>query len=328
MKNYRARGSLRLVRNFLFSKTNREFLIFLFFLCLSGVFWLLMALNETYEKEFSIPVQLVNVPKNVVITDDLPGSIRVTAKDKGFVILTYLYGQTLRPITVDFKTYTTNGSGHAVIVVNELLKQITSQLNGSSKITSIKPETIEFFYSYGLSKRVPVKLDGRIIPEKMYYLAKVRFWPDSVTIYASKHLLDSIKEAYTIPINRRNLSDTTIFKTSLRQIRGVKYTPAYVKVGLFTDIFTEESVDVPIQGINMPEGKILRTFPSKVSVSFTTGVSVFKQIRPEDFTVVVDYNDISEHPSDKCNLYIRAIPHGVGRVNLGVKQVDYLIEQE
>ena len=165
MKNYRARGSLRLVRNFLFSKTNREFLIFLFFLCLSGVFWLLMALNETYEKEFSIPVQLVNVPKNVVITDDLPGSIRVTAKDKGFVILTYLYGQTLRPITVDFKTYTTNGSGHAVIVVNELLKQITSQLNGSSKITSIKPETIEFFYSYGLSKRVPVKLDGRIIPE-------------------------------------------------------------------------------------------------------------------------------------------------------------------
>jgi hypothetical protein len=287
-----------------------------------------MALNETYEKEFSIPVRLINVPKNVVITNDLPGSIRVTAKDKGFVIMTYLYGQTLRPLTVDFKTYTTNGSGHAVIAISELLKQITPQLNGASKITNIKPDVIEFFYNYGLRKRVPVRLYGRIIPEKMYYLSRVKFWPDSVTIYASKHLLDSIKEIYTVPINRSNLSDTTIFKTPLQQIRGVKCTPAYVKVGLYPDIYTEESVDVPILGINMPEGKILRTFPSKVSISFTTGVNVFKQIRPENFTVVVDYNDISEHPSDKCNLYIRAIPHGVSRVNLSIKQVDYLIEQE
>lgn len=99
-----------------------------------------------------------------------------------------------------------------------------------------------------------------------------------------------------------------------------------IKVGLFKRTSSPKRVLTSRYRESILEGKILRTFPSKVSVSFTR--SVFKQIRPEDFTVVVDYNDISEHPSDKCNLYIRAIPHGVGRVNLGVKQVIYLIEQE
>ena len=53
---------LRVVRNFLFSSVNKEFLIFLFFLFLSSVFWLMMTLNETYEKEISVPVRLVGVP--------------------------------------------------------------------------------------------------------------------------------------------------------------------------------------------------------------------------------------------------------------------------
>ena len=42
-------GSLKIVRGFLFTLVNKEFLIFLFFLLLSGIFWLLMTLNETYE---------------------------------------------------------------------------------------------------------------------------------------------------------------------------------------------------------------------------------------------------------------------------------------
>src|SRR5574344_66825 len=327
MRYYRIGIYFKIVRNFFFSKANKEFLIFLFFLCLSGIFWLLMTLNETYEKDFSIPVKLINVPKNVIVTNDLPSSIRITAKDKGYVILTYMYGQTLKPLTVDFNAYS-NESGHGKVPTNDLLKQITSQLNGSTKLTSIKPDIIDFYFNHGYSKRVPVRLSGRILPEKMYYLAKILFWPDSVTIYATKHLLDSIKEMYTEPIYKSSLSDTTIIKSSLHKIRGVKCVPDVVKIGLYPDIFTEESIDMPIVGINMPEGKLLRTFPSKVSVTFTTGVSVCRQIRPENFSVIVDYKEIAEHPSDKCNLYLRIIPHGVNKVRLSIKQVDYLIEQE
>ena len=42
-----------IVRNSFFNIVNKEFLIFLFFLALSGAFWLLLALNDTYEKELN-----------------------------------------------------------------------------------------------------------------------------------------------------------------------------------------------------------------------------------------------------------------------------------
>lgn len=75
-------------------------------------------------------------------------------------------------------------------------------------------------------------------------------------------------------------------------------------------------------------GKILRTFPSHVTVSFITGVSTYKRLRPDDFSVVVDYNELAEHPSDKCSLHLRSLPHGISRVRLSANSVDYLIEEE
>ena len=56
------------ISHFLFSRANREFLIFLLFFILSGIFWLFMTLNETYEQEVRIPVCYTGVPKNVVLT--------------------------------------------------------------------------------------------------------------------------------------------------------------------------------------------------------------------------------------------------------------------
>ena len=55
----------------MFSQMNKQFLIFLFFLILSGMFWLMMTLNETYEKEICVPVRLVGQPKNVVVTTEM-----------------------------------------------------------------------------------------------------------------------------------------------------------------------------------------------------------------------------------------------------------------
>ena len=318
---------LKLVRNFLFSWMNREFLIFLLFLFLSGAFWLLMALNETYEKEIEIPVQLVEIPKNVVLTSDTTTIVRVTVRDKGFSLLAYLYGNKINPISVKFKNYAKK-TGVGVIPQAELQKIMSRQLFSSSAILSMKPDKYEYFFNYGLKKRMPVRLIGKIIPGQSYYLSKITFSPDSVDIYASREMLDSIKHVNTEPLNIRNLTDTVIKDVALYRIKGVKYVPEKVKVSICPDILTEEKCEVPIEAVNMPEGKILRTFPSRVTVTFTVGASLFRTISPERFKVVVDYNELMAEPSDKCNIYLRSVPHGVRNARLSVAQVDYLIEEQ
>ena len=163
---------LKAVRNFLFSGLNKEFLIFLFFLALSGIFWLMMTLNETTEREFNIPVQLTGVPRNAVITGELADTVHITVRDKGFTLVTYAYGGKIHPLTFRFANYADEETGTGQIPMADVQKQVASQLYGSTKLLSIKPAKFDFFFTYGSSKRVPVVFRGKITTSKSYYLAR------------------------------------------------------------------------------------------------------------------------------------------------------------
>ena len=273
----------QIVSDFVFSNTNKDFLVFLFFLGLSGIFWLSLTLNETYEREFSIPVSVVDIPKNAVLTSDEVDTIKMTIRDKGIVLVAYQYGDYLNRLRIPFKNYTRN-NGSGSVPASELQKLVYQNLVSSSKITACKPDD-----------------------EK----------------------LDSINIIYTETLNYANFRDTLSITCHLAKLKGVKVVPDRVKINFYTDVLTEENIEgVPIQGINLPEGKVLRTFPAKVTVSFVTGVSVFRNLRPEDFTIVADYNEIKRHPSEKCRITLKNVPPGISRARLDVTLVDYLIENE
>jgi hypothetical protein len=318
----------RFVKRYLFSKTNKDVMTFLFFLVLSGIFWLFITLNQTYEKEFAIPITITNVPKNAVLTSDETDTVRMTIRDKGIMLAIYQFGDALKRVTVNFMTYShSNGSG--VITAQELQKAVYQKLGNGSKIISTKPEKLEFYYNYGAKKMVPVRWSGRVIPEEMYFISRVEYSPDSVTIYAAEDKLDSINTVYTEQLNYANFRDTLNVTCHLSRMKGVKMVPDRIKVSFFTDVLTEERIDgVPIQGINLPAGKEIRTFPSKVSVTFVAGVSVYRNLHPEDFTVVVDYNDLKNRPSEKCQIYLKEVPQGISRARLSITQVDYLLEEQ
>ncbi len=307
---------------------NKEFLIFLFFLLLSGTFWLMMALNETYEKEFDIPVRLVGVPKNAVMTGDPPDTVHVVIRDKGFTLVTYEYGKSFRPLIFKFASYADEDQGHGVIPNADVVRLVQPQLYGSSKLLSVKPDKLDFYFTYGASKQVPVKFRGRITTSKTYYLAHTEFMPGMVTVYANKKQLDQLRYVEIEPFNYRNLQDTIHQNVRLQKIRGVKMVPNTVRLSVYPDVLTEESVDVPVSAINMPAGMVLRTFPSRVTVRFTVGASLFRTISPDQFKVVVDYDELTANPSDKCTLQLRSVPRTVSKAKLEIDKVDYLLEQQ
>ncbi len=316
------------IRDFLFSNVNKQFLIFMFFLMLSGIFWLTITLNETYEHDLQIPVHVVGIPKNVVLTSPATDTIRATVRDKGWMIVAYLYGDRMPVINMNFKTYD-RGNGVGVVSTSELKRLLDQQMESSTAIITIKPERMEFFYNNGERKRVPVRWTGRVTPEQMYFISQVNYIPDSVDVYASPEKLDSIRVVYTQPLDRVGFRDTLTVSSRLSHANDIKVVPERVRIEFFTDVLTEESIDgVPILCLNMPEGKVLRTFPSKVRVNFVAGASQIRHLRPEDFIVVADYREISQKPSEKCTLYLQSVPHGISRATLTTKQVDYLIEED
>jgi len=243
-------------------------------------------------------------------------------------LLGYMYGDGLKQIHIDFKSYA-RSNNNVVVASSEVQRFLYQQLNTSTKITNAKPDKLEYSFNYGLHKRVPVRWRGRVSPEHLYFISSVDYSPDSVDIFASKEKLDSINVVYTEILNYANFHDTLSVLCELQGIKSVRIVPNKVKLIFYTDVLTEESIkDIPIIGINVPKGKVIRTFPAKVSVNIVTGVSLFRRLKASDFRVVVDYNEIVKHPADKCDIHLHTVPQGISRAKLAVEQVDYLIEEE
>lgn len=128
------------------------------------------------------------MPNNTVITSEPAAELRIKVKDKGTVLLNYMLGKSFYPITLEFSDY--NGSNnHVRVYASEFEKKVLSQLNVSTRLVSMKPDTLEYIYSTGVSKLVPVRLQGSVSAGRQYYLSDTIFKPDSVLVYAPAGVL-------------------------------------------------------------------------------------------------------------------------------------------
>lgn len=316
---------IRRVKDFLLSKPSREFFIFMLFFVIASAFWLVQTLDREYEMEVLVPVKLKNVPENIVITSDFPSDLVVNIRDKGNTLLNYRLTKRFYPITIDFAEYQTRRH-HVTILSSTFTKAVTSQLSANTHVESIKPDTLEYYYSEGKSKKVPVRLNAKVSAGQQYYLSDTIFSPEQVTVYAPQGSLDTIKVAYTKYFEETQIEDTLHRQVELVSSRGVKFVPDVVDLKLAVDIYTEKTVEVPIEGVNFPADKTLRAFPAKVKVTFHVGLSKYLDIKPEDFHILVTYEELMKLGDEKYQVKLKKVPDGVSQIRIYPQQVDFLIE--
>lgn len=304
---------------------NRQFFIFLFFLALSSVFWAMQALNETYEEDFYIPLRLEGVPGNVVVTTELPAALHVRLQDKGVNLIAYRTTNRFKDISIDFANYA-NAAGHVMLPGTELMKQVNSQLLPSTHVVAYKPDALDFYYNYGQCKRVPVVLTGHVSAGKLYSLAQIKCPHDSVTVYATREVLDTITGAYTQPLNLRNLTDTMQVKATFQAVRGAKFVPATTQVTFCIDRMVEKTVQVPVQQVNFPAAKQLRTFPGSVKVTFQVPMGLYRKVTGNDFVIVVNYEELLHNKTNMCRLALKSVPAGASHVRIVPQDVEFVIE--
>ncbi len=321
------RPLLQKMRNLLFKAVNKEFLVFLFFFAISGAFWFVLAVKEPVEREVSIPVMVTNIPKNVILTDDSFDTLKVSVRDEGYAFIYYMFNKR-PPIIINFNSYF-KGDGHSVVASSEVLKMVKARLEKSSQVISVKPDRIDIYYSNGENKIVPVEINGKFTADELSFLSKKEVTPDSVTVYASKEKLDQIKSVKTEYVNISDINDMAQRKVKLERMSGVKCVPNTVTVKVYADVSSEGSVEVPVEVVGVPEGKVLRTYPSRVSVKFVTGAKALKMVDPSEFRVLADYAEIENNPQQKfLHLRLAEAPQSVNNAKTVISQVDYLLEQE
>ena len=106
-------------------------------------------------------------------------------------------------------------------------------MNQTTKLLTIRPDTVEFIYTKGKAKKVPVKLQGKVALDRQYYISDIIYSPDSVMVYAPQEILDTITAAYTQALNFEDVADTVRRRVNLADVRGAKFIPSFDDVTLW-----------------------------------------------------------------------------------------------
>lgn len=314
-----------LLRRLRLVKVQRNILVFLVFLLIAIVFWFMQAMKEDTNTQFTYRLNIVNVPKEIIFTSEVPRTVSITVNGRGWAILQYWSRNDTWELTVDFKDI--DKSNSKMTLDNNLWKRLTQKEYGNNlRFVASMPSELDIYYSNGIAKRVPVTFNGKISTEPQYLICGIEIKPDSADVVAPVYLLDSITEVQTEYKDIRNLSDTLITNIPLKTLAGIKVQPDSVRMKVLVDLFTEKTLEVPIYCENIPASKVLRTFPSKAQVTFHVSATLFNKISPQDFIVVVDYNEL-DGEKKKCNLQLRTQPDHVSHVRIVPEQIEYVIEQ-
>lgn len=313
--------------------SNQKVITFLFFLLLSSLFWLLNALNEKYNATVTYPVHYTSLPKKKVLIADLPGRLSLNVNAHGYTLLKYKLTAHQDPIifnvnAFDLKRFSGENNTTYYILTRSAVDRIGKQLSAEIKINDIMPDTLFFKFADRIVKKVPVKADLNIELQKQYMIkGNIYTNPDSITVTGPHVILDTLSQVKTKPLVITNVAFDTQRNLPLKNIDKVTFSKKRVTVNIPVEKFTEESMMVPVQKLNVPEGLDLKVFPSAVKVSFNVGLSDYALVNPDLFTPIVDYNDIEKNLDDKLRIQLKKQPSFVNAVKYHPKFVDYLIEK-
>ncbi len=309
-----------------FFKVNREILIFCVFLLASIAFWFSQTFKDHTTVNIEYALRIVNVPKNVIFTSDVPQTVTVAISGQGFVVLQYVLSGYDKVIDIDYSDMTRMGG---VLSVDNYIwkKTLARELPAGISYSSVNPSSLEIYYSMGEHRRVPVVFSGKVRTSDQHILCDLEVTPQYVDIYAPSPQYDTIHAVYTDQVTYTDVEDTVRLRMGLQKILGVKMVPDSVVVKACVDLFTSKTVKVPVYCVNIPQDKVLRTFPLTVDVSFRVSATMFGKIEADDFLVVVDFNTIKAGDS-KCRLVVRDKPAGIYNVKVNPEYVDYVIEQQ
>ena len=314
------------VKTVLILLRSKSFLTFLFFLTLSTAFWCFEAFKEVNNVEISVPLRLTNIPENVVVTTELPKDVRITLRDKNSSLFFYRYFQTMAPVEIDFSHYA-NPSCHVRLPKEDVRRGLKSNFETSTELLGLRPDTLEYFYSYGTSKTVDTRLQGKLAPADGYYIVRQELHPALATVYATERQLDTISAALTLPYYHTDLTESFSTQIYLQDVKGAKFLPDTVRLSVEVDRLVEKTLALPVQPLNFPEDVRLRTFPMKVNVTFQVGMKEFRNVTEADFKLVLDANDLTDATANTCAVRIVEQPAAAFRLRLSQSEVEFLIEK-
>lgn len=304
----------------------KNFVLFLGFFILAFIFWLMLFFQRDVEGIYKIPIKYTNIPHDVVFDTPPPEFIEVRLADKGSEI--FGYDLSLNRDSLEIDTEKQRKDGVKTIQGNQFIQLIRSSISSSTQLLGYAPASISLAMSKLQQKELKVVFDGEISTNRANLIAdSSSFIPKTVTAYASGKNLSQLEFAQTEHTIISNLKTTSQLKVKIKPVDGVKFVPDEVEIYIPISEFTERKIEIPINAKNVPENMDVKFFPSQAEVTFSVVLDEYKKIAPEDFEIVLNYNEFHNNKNGRVELKLTHSPSSIRNPRIKPESVEFLLEK-
>lgn len=308
-------------------------LMFSFFLMLSVIFWFMNALSKNYTTDIKYPVRYRNFPGDKTLIGELPNYFTLRVNAHGYTLLRYKLSSRYIPIVFSVNSFklsrmSEKDSSFYFLETRYIKEYVAKQLSSEFEIVSLKPDTIIFPFANVVSKKIPVKsVLNYELGQQLILKNNIEISPDSVNVSGPDYIMDTLSYIYSENKNLGILKKSIQKTIGLQKLEHVLIEPENVKVKFEMEKFTEKSLRVPVEALNLPDSINLKLFPHFINVNCQVGLSNFERLEPFMFKALVNYSEIETTQTDKLIITLQTKPDFVKSVNYSPKTVEYLIER-
>ena len=306
---------------------SRDVVTFLFFFLLAFFMWYVYNIGTQREISKQLPITYLNIPENVQIEKELPQQLKFVIKDEGKIIWGY-HKSLFDTIKIDLSNqFSEDNSNTLEIKYEEHFQKILSQLSPTTKVIELSPGYFSSKYIRLYSKSVPVVTSNVIkLASQHVMYDTIQIKPKFITIIGTQQIVDSISYLYLEPI-KGEFDKTKTISVNIQKIKGIEINHNSVDVTIPVEVCTEKEVIVPITIENKPQGINIKTFPSKVKIRFSVGLSHYNSITEKTFQASIDYNDIINNPNQGTTALQLDYTSGyIFNIQLIPSEVEFIIE--
>lgn len=251
-------------------------------LILAVSLWLFVVGEETSEIGLSIPVEIINVPPDLAVTNDVIDDINLRVSGPRRMIRR-LAGETLSKI-IDLQDAQAG-------IINFDISSEDLPLPHGVKITRLSPTSVTLQLEKIEQKKINILPVLQGSPPAGYEVVSVRFIPNEVIVSGPTSVLASLDTLWTKPITVEKKSESfkqgVTLDLSLHQITVLSKEPIQVEVTIDQRIVSRSYDSIPIKVINTPYAVELN--PNQVSVMVMGPVKLLSGLeKDKDIEAYVD----------------------------------------
>jgi len=299
---------------------------FSFFLIFSAIVWVLVQFSKTYTQLIEIPVNYINTPLDKSISDERPKHVDLQLQDNGFNI--YYYKIFNPQLNVDLSKAKETDEDLVYTLQNHLA-EIEEQLKIDFENSRIIQEEIIVPFQFKKEKMLKV-IPNIAVNYAVGFSADnpVKLTPDSVKVSGPEKIIDSLVSVPTrsISLNKvnTNLNGTIAIDTS--GFGQLSFYENSVRYAQEVEKYTEGSVEIAIEVVNVPDNFNLAYFPKTVIIYYQVNLKQFENVSSADFRVVCNYENVNQG-DDYMIAQIVEKPGFINNIRLNERRIQFVIKR-